>query len=174
MKTKRLVLMALFTALCYVGTSIHIPIPTPGGPSMVHLGTTMIFIIAVLIGEKAAIPAAIGCALMDLLNPAFVAWTIPTLICKGLTGYATGKVAFANGKEGKDNKQNIIAFIIGGIVSLAGYFIFNSLFFVGWQAALVSLSTSLITTGIGLVIAIPLSMAVKRASARSIAEAFDN
>jgi len=166
MKTKKLVLMALFTALCFIGTYLHIPVPIGGATSMVHLGTTMIFIIAILIGKEAAIPAAIGCALFDLISPGYAVWVIPTLLVKGLTGYVTGKVAFNSGNEGKNQLLNIIAFLAGGTVSLVGYFAFNWIIFYGWEGAVASLITSSVTTGLGLVIAIPLALAVKKATQR--------
>ena len=172
MKTKKLVLMALFTALCFIGTWLHIPVPIGGATSMVHLGTTMIFIIAVLIGKEAAIPAAIGCALFDLMSPGYAVWVIPTLLVKGLTGYTTGKIAFASGREGKNQLFNIIAFVSGGVVSLIGYFGFNWVIFKGWEGAVASLLTSSVTTGLGLVIAIPLALAVKAATQRYIKGVF--
>lgn len=164
MSTKKLVMLSMFSALVFLGTYIHIEIPIGAGMSMIHLGTTVIFIVAVLIGEKAFIPAAIGSALMDALNPAFVLWTIPTFIIKGLTGYVAGKICFMNGKEGENIVQNMIGFISGGIVSLVGYFIFNWIIFKGWQGAVTSLLTSITTTTIGVAIAIPLSIAIKSAS----------
>ena len=172
MKTKKLVLLSLFTALCFIGTWVHIPVPIGGANSMIHLGTTVIFIVAILIGKDAAIPAGLGCALFDLLSPGYALWVIPTLITKGLMGYVTGKIAFANGKKGKSSLYNIIAFISGGIVSLVGYFIFNWIFFKGWEGAVASLVTSFGTTLIGIVIAIPLSMGVKAATNRFIEDAF--
>lgn len=167
-KTKRLIQLALFAALIYIGTSLHIKIPIGGGTSMVHLGTTVIFIVAVLIGKDAWLPSAIGCALMDLLDPAFALWVIPTFIIKGLTGYTAGKIAFLNGKEGTSTIQNTVGFVFGGIVSLTGYFLVNWIIFKGWQGAVASLLTSITTTAIGLIIAIPLSMAVKSAAKRFI------
>ncbi|MGG7177301.1 ECF transporter S component [Clostridium paraputrificum] len=172
MKTKKLVLLSLFTALCFIGTWIHIPVPTVGTNAMIHLGTTVIFIIAILIGKNAAIPAGLGCALFDLFSPGYALWVIPTLITKGLMGYAVGKIAFANGKKGKNPIYNIIGFVIGGIVSLTGYFIFNWIFFKGWEGAVSSLITSFGTTIIGLLIAIPLSMGVKAATNRFIEDVF--
>jgi len=172
MKTKKLVLMALFTALCFVGTWLHIPIPIGGATSMVHLGTTMIFIIAILIGKEAAIPAAIGCALFDLISPGYAVWVIPTLLVKGLTGYVAGTIAFLNGREGKSQLFNIIGFVAGGIVSLVGYFGFNWIIFKGWEGAVTSLITSSVTTALGLVIAIPLALAVKKATQRFIKGVF--
>lgn len=170
MSTSKLVMMAMFSALVFLGTYIHIQIPIGAGVSMIHLGTTVIFIISVLIGEKAIIPAAIGSALMDALSPAFVLWVIPTFIIKGLTGYVAGKVAFMNGKNGTSTIQNIIGFILGGLVSLVGYFIFNWLIFKGWQGAVTSLLTSITTTTIGIVIAIPLSAAIKSATKSFVAK----
>lgn len=164
MSTSKLVIMAMFSALVFLGTYIHVEIPIGAGVSMIHLGSTVIFIISVLIGEKAIIPAAIGSALMDALTPAFVLWVIPTFIIKGLTGYVAGKIAFLNGKNGTSIIQNIIGFILGGLVSLIGYFICNWLIFKGWQGAVTSLLTSITTTAIGIVIAIPLSVAIKSAT----------
>ncbi|AYE35736.1 ECF transporter S component [Clostridium septicum] len=166
-KTKRLVVIALLAAMCYVGTFINIRIPIGGSMSMVHLGTTAIFIAAVLIGKDAGLAGGIGCALFDLLSD-FVAWTIPTLIVKGLTGYVAGKISFANGKEGNSFKYNIAGFIVGGLVSLIGYFISNLLIFgKTWAVAVTSLSTSLVTTTIGVIIAVPLATAVKKVVKKS-------
>lgn len=168
MSTSRLVIMALCAALIFIGTFMHITIPVGGGVSMIHLGTTVIFIVSVLIGEKAALPAAIGSALFDALDPAFALWVLPTFIIKGATGYVAGKVAFLNGKEGKSVTQNTIGFILGGLVSLLGYFVVNWAIFKGWEGAVASLLTSITTTIIGIVIAVPLSMAVKAATNRVV------
>lgn len=126
---------------------------------MIHLGTTAIFISAILVGKDAFFPAAIGCALFDIIT--FPMWAIPTFIIKGLTGYVVGKIAFYNEKDGYSTKYNIIGFILGSIVSLIGYFLVNWIFFIGWNGAVLSLSTSIITSIIGIAIAIPISIAVK-------------
>ncbi|WP_017352033.1 MULTISPECIES: ECF transporter S component [unclassified Clostridium] len=166
--TKRIVLIGVMAAICFIGTYLHIPINLGGSASMIHLGTTAIFIAAVLIGPDAGISAGIGCALYDALDPTFAAWILPTLIVKGLTGYVAGKIAFANNKNGENIVYNIIAFVFGGIVSLIGYFIFNWLVFVGLAAAIAKLLASVGTTAIGLIIAIPLSIAIKKATLKAI------
>ncbi|SFC90519.1 ECF transporter S component [Clostridium uliginosum] len=162
--TKRIVLIGVMAAICFVGTYIHVPVALGGSNSMIHLGTTAIFITAVLIGPDAGISAGIGCALYDALDPTFAAWIIPTLIVKGLTGYIAGKIAFENNKNGGNLLYNVIGFIAGGVVSLLGYFAFDWLVFVGLQTAILHLLTSVGTTGIGLIIAIPLSIAIKKAT----------
>lgn len=161
MKTKRIVLIGLFAAICFVGTYIHIPVSLGGSNSMIHLGTTAIFITAIFIGKDAALAGAIGCALFDALDPRFAMWIIPTFIVKGLTGYVAGRVAFARNKDGNSMKQNIIGFILGGLVSLFGYFTFNWLVFVGFHTAILKMSTSLVTTAIGVAITIPIAGAIK-------------
>lgn len=161
MKIKRIVLIGLFAAICFLGTVAHIPVNLGGSNSMIHLGTTAIFISAILIGKDAGFAGAIGCALFDALNPMFAAWIIPTFIVKGLTGYITGKIAFAGNRKGNSIKQNIVAFIVGGLVSLFGYFLFNWFVFVGFKTAVLKMITSLTTTGIGVAIAIPIAAAVK-------------
>ena len=161
MKVKRVVFCGLFAALCFVGTWAHIPINISGSPTMVHLGTTVIFLTAVIIGKDAAFAGGIGCALFDMTNPAYIAWVLPTLIIKGLTGYTAGRIAFARGKEGRSMLQNVIGFIAAGIVSLLGYFLVNWFIFVGFKVAVVSMISSLITTGIGIAITIPLVAVIK-------------
>ncbi|MCY6369321.1 ECF transporter S component [Clostridium ganghwense] len=161
MKTKRVILIGLFAAICFIGTYIHIPINLGGSNSMIHLGTTAIFICAILIGKDAGLAGAIGCALFDATNPMFAAWIIPTFIVKGLTGYVAGSIAFAGNKDGNSIKQNILAFVVGGLVSLVGYFIFNWLVFVGYETAVLKMITSFTTTSIGVVISIPIAAAVK-------------
>lgn len=161
-KTKRIVIISLLAAICYVGTVINVRIPIGTTQSMIHLGTTAIFVAAVLVGKDAGIAGAIGCSIFDLVN-GFAAYTIQTFIIKGLTGYVAGSIAFANGKKGNSFKYNLIGFITGGLVSLIGYFL-NNLLFLGktWAVAISSLSTSLVTTTIGIIIAIPLATAIKK------------
>ncbi|MCY6957313.1 ECF transporter S component [Clostridium brassicae] len=161
MKTKRIILIGLFAAICFIGTYAHIPISFGGSNSMIHLGTTAIFIAAILIGKDAGLAAAIGCALFDAMDPMFQVWVLPTFIIKGLTGYAVGIIAFARNKKGNSMVQNILAFIVGGVVSLVGYFIVNWLVFVGFHTAVLKMITSLATTGIAVAITIPIAAAVK-------------
>lgn len=154
-KTKRIIRIGLFAAICFIGTMIHIPITLGGSPTMIHLGTTAIFVGAIFLGKDIAWSGAIGCALFDFINPTFALWTVPTFFLKGSTGYVAGYVSHKNGKKGEDMKYNIIAFILAGLVSLVGYFIVNC-FLYGVPVAIIKLSTSLVTTGIGIIIAIPL------------------
>lgn len=154
--TQKIVRISLFSAICFLGTWVHIPIDIGGGTSMIHLGTTAIFLSAIFLGSDAGWAGAIGCALFDATNPMFAAWIIPTFITKGITGYIAGKVAFSKGANGNKIILNIVGFIVGGIASLLGYFIINWFLFVGFYGALIKMSTSIITTIIAILITIPL------------------
>ncbi len=69
-RVKDLSKMALFAALSYVGTMIHITIPIAGvGRTMIHLGNVFCLLGAVVIGPvMGGISASVGMGLFDLLN----------------------------------------------------------------------------------------------------------
>ena len=163
MNTKRIlriVTIGLLAALSFVGTYIHIPLPFLGPNSMMHLGTTVIYLSAVLIGPDAGWAGAIGCALFDLIQMPIYA--IPTFIIKGLQGYAAGKISFAKGKEGESIPQNLFGFIVGAVISLAGYFIADGIIIYGnWWTALTSTIGSLLTSGVGIVFALVIASIIK-------------
>jgi len=160
MDTKKLVLIGIFAALCCVSTLyLKIPLPFLGPNSMMHLGTTVLFVAAVLIGPEAGFSGAIGMAISDLI--AYPAYAIPTFIIKGLHGYATGKMAFANGKKGNSTVQNLIGFIAGALISLVGYFITDAIVYGNVATALSSAIGSLLTSGIGIIFALIIVSALK-------------
>lgn len=161
MDTKKMVRLAMLAALCFLGTYLHIGLPIGGKDTMIHLGTTAIFLGAILVGPEIAIPAGLGCALFDAISPNHVQWVLFTFILKSLTGYAAGKVAFMNDKRGNNLAYNIAGFVVGGIVSLLGYFVVNWFVFYGLQTAIVKLSSSIVTTVLGIVITVPISVVLK-------------
>lgn len=159
MKTKRIVIIGLLSALCFVGTLIHIPLPFLGPNSMMHLGTVAIYISVVLIGPQAGWAGAIGCALFDFIQMPIYA--IPTFIIKGLQGYSAGKISFMNNREGNSSQQNLIGFIVGALISLVGYFITDVIIYGNWVTAITSTIGSLLTSGIGIVMALVVAAALK-------------
>lgn len=157
MKTKRLITIGMLAALCFTATFIHIPVTAK---SMIHLGTTAIFISAVLIGPEAGWAGAIGCALFDLLNPAYAAYAIPTFIIKGLQGYSAGKIAFSRDKKGLNFTQNLIGFIFGSIVSILGYFLVDWMVLSNWAAAIENTFGSLMSSALGIVFSLAIASAL--------------
>lgn len=161
LSVKDIVITALLAAICFVATYIHIPF----GKAMIHLGTTAIFISAMLFGGiKGGLAGGIGLGLFDLLG-GYVAYAPWTLLTKGLTGLVCGFISFAGRKNDGFGKQivfDVLGCLAGGAVSLAGYFAADCVIYdVG--VAYVNAIASLTTTGIGVVIAIPLGIALKQA-----------
>ena len=105
MKTKKLVMAALFAALTYVATSI-IKIPTPGTGGYIHPGDAIVILSGIFLGPVyGGLSAAIGSMLSDLLG-GYMNYVPITFVIKGLVAVAayfafhavmkmTGKMFFA-------------------------------------------------------------------------------
>ena len=108
-KTKDMVETALLTALVFVATSfINIRLPIAANGGLVHLGTVMLVIAAVVFGkEKGAIAGAVGMALFDL-SSGWAVWAPFTFIIRGVMGYMIGAISWSNGREGNSFKINFL------------------------------------------------------------------
>ncbi|HEX2938564.1 MAG TPA: ECF transporter S component [Ruminiclostridium sp.] len=172
-KTRFIVFTALMAALSFAATYIHIQFSLGGAASstMVHLGSAACFLAALLLGDlSGGLAGGIGMTLFDVLNGYLM--TSPwTLVIKFLTGFAVGKIAWGKGRKGNDQKINLLACIVGGVISLAGYAVcdFVNALITGnsVMAALVTVGSgivgSILTTVVGILIAIPLNDSVRKA-----------
>ncbi|MCR4998797.1 MAG: ECF transporter S component [Lachnospiraceae bacterium] len=124
MKTKKLILTALFTALTTVATMvIHIPTPTMG---YIHPGDALVLLSGILLGPLAgAFAAGVGSALSDLFGGYFI-YVPATLIIKGLTAWVAYYV-FREIKKlfSKDVPATIIGGVVGETIMVIGYFVFE-------------------------------------------------
>ena len=124
MKTKKLILTALFTALTTGATMvIHIPTPTMG---YIHPGDALVLLSGILLGPLAgAFAAGVGSALSDLFGGYFI-YVPATLIIKGLTAWVAYYV-FREIKKlfSKDIPATIIGGVVGETVMVIGYFLFE-------------------------------------------------
>ena len=149
MKTKEIVFLGTLIALVTVSTyiRIHIPIGTGG---LIHIGTLTMFIISLRFGAKyGAISSGVGMALFDILSE-WVSWAPGTLVVRLLAGYIIGKVALSPKGQGEDFKRNIVALILGGLVIVIGYFIFEALVIGTGFGALASIPGNIAQILIGL------------------------
>lgn len=134
LESKKYVYGALFIAIVTSLTFINLPISPNGG--LVHLGYVALFPIAIVFGKKyGMIAGAIGMALFDVLSQWFL-WAPATFIIVGLVGYTVGLIADGGSNPGR----NAIAMLVGSIISISGYFVFNA-FIMGFgvPSALVSI-----------------------------------
>ncbi|HAL01158.1 MAG TPA: ECF transporter S component, partial [Exiguobacterium sp.] len=92
-RTRQLVITAMSIALVLVATlfiNIKLPIASSGG--LVHMGTAMLFLIAILFGPRTALIAgAIGMGLFDLIS-GWTLWAPFTIVARGLQGYIVGRI----------------------------------------------------------------------------------
>ncbi len=162
---QKIVLSALFIALVTVFTYIGVPWPLATGGYM-HLGTLVSLIIAIKFGkEYGAISGGIGMAIFDIFSP-YAAWAPGTLIVRLLVGFIVGKIAF----DSKTNTQgtnfwwNLLAIIVGAVTMIAGYYIYESIFLIGFAAALGSIYGNMVQFTIGLfaLIIVPILIRVEK------------
>ena len=116
-KTRTLVSAALLATLVCITTAYFLHIPVGNG-GYVHIGDTFIYLAAVLLPTPyAAMSAAIGAGLSDILTGS-ANWVIATIIIKPIM------VLFFTSKSTKIiNGRNVFAAIIAGIVGTFLYMI---------------------------------------------------
>ena len=144
-RTNNMVLAALAAAMVTGATMLSVPVP--GFRLYFNLGEGIIYTVAILWGAKhGAVAGGLGAALADLIL-GYPIWAPLTLLIKGLEGYVVGTLA---------PKGRIKAMIAGAAVMATGYSISAGLLY-GWAASPVELLTDVVQTGMGIIIALPLS-----------------
>ena len=110
-----LVFVGMMAAIIYVATVyIRIEIPTPTGPTNLKVANILILLAGMMFGGVyGGLAGGIGSMLFDLTNPAYISSAPFTLVFFFTMAFVCGKIANANGKNGLDTKQNIVASICG-------------------------------------------------------------
>ena len=124
---KSISINALAMALVCLST-MFLQFPIPLGYA--HLGNCFILISGVFFGPVTGLLAGgVGSALADLLT-GYSQWIIPTLIIKGIMGFAIGYIANRSGRTIDMFKiRTAIAGIAGIIIMVVGYFIGGSILY---------------------------------------------
>ncbi|WP_432363456.1 ECF transporter S component [Sporosarcina sp. UB5] len=161
-KTFDLVLTAILATLVLVSTMfINIKLPFGQG-GLIHLGTAMLLIISILFGpKKGALAGAIGMGLFDIFG-GWLIWAPTTIVARALQGYIVGKIAWSKGHRGDNLRLNILGAVASMPVMLAVYYIGQGIMFNNWVAPLASIPGDIIQNVVGLLIAIPLCLALKK------------
>lgn len=98
-KTFDLVITAILIALVFIATFINIKLPIMAKGGLVHLGTAMLFTIAILFGpKKGAIAGAFGMGLFDIFG-GWLIWAPITIVARFFQGFIVGKIAYMSGKK---------------------------------------------------------------------------
>ena len=162
-KTLSIAITAMLIFLVFIATlfvNIKLPIKANGG--LVHLGTAMLFIASILFGpKKGAVAGAAGMGLFDVVG-GWLIWAPITIVARGLQGFIVGKIAWANGRKGDNLALNIVAMIISMPVMLAVYYIGEVILYNNWIAPLASIPGDIIQNMLGLIVAIPVCLFLKK------------
>ncbi|MCM3709410.1 ECF transporter S component [Sporosarcina luteola] len=161
-KTFDLVLTAVLSTLVLVSTVfINIKLPIGQG-GLIHLGTAALFIVSILFGpKKGALAGAIGMGLFDIFG-GWAIWAPTTIVARALQGYIVGRIAWSKGHQGDHIWLNILGAIASIPVMLAVYFVGQGIMFGNWIQPFASIPGDLIQNIVGLLIAIPLCVALKK------------
>lgn len=157
MKTKKLVILSLLTALDLVFARIFL-IPVAFTHGNINLSDVGIVIAGLLFGIKSG--ALVGAAsgfLLDLLS-GYPQYMLFSLLIHGVQGAIIGTA------RGRALKGQLLAGGASILVLVGGYFIANSLFY-GWTAGLLGLMTDLVQGIVGVVLGIFLAKRLSRARA---------
>ncbi|MED3986610.1 ECF transporter S component [Peribacillus simplex] len=161
--TMDLIINAMLIALVFLSTfflNIKLPIAANGG--LVHLGTAMLFIASILFGpKKAALAGAIGMGLFDIVG-GWTLWAPITIVARGLQGYIVGKIAWSKGRNGNSIAFNVIATIVSIPFMIAVYYIGEGILYGNWIAPLASVPGDLVQNILGIIVAVPVCVALKK------------
>ncbi|CAM3038867.1 ECF transporter S component [Filibacter tadaridae] len=163
-KTFDLVITSILAALIFISTVfINIKLPIGQG-GLIHLGTAMLFITAILFGpKKGALAGAIGMGLFDILG-GWLIWAPTTIISRALQGLIVGKIAWSKGHKGDSIGLNILGAVASMPVMIAVYYIGQAIMFKSWIVPIASIPGDIIQNVVGLLVAIPVCIALKKTS----------
>lgn len=119
----RLCAIAVFAALCFASNYLSFPIPVSIGPiSRIHLGNIFCLLSGLLLGPVGGgLSAGIGCALYDVMTPAFVLSAPFTLVFKFVLAALCGLVAHGRQQQAKNVKRNIAGAVCGSLAYIVLY-----------------------------------------------------
>ena len=139
-KILNLSLAAVFAALIFLATMIHVGIGFNGG--YVHLGDAIIYLCAAFLpAPYAASAAGIGAGLADVASGA-PAWVPATVLIKVLSA-----LLFTSKKETVLCTRNVFACIISAVICCGGYYVAEVVIYgCGWAVPLASIPFNLIQT----------------------------
>jgi len=161
MAPRTITLNALLIALATVAT-LTIRLPTPATQGYLNLGDSVIFAAALLFGPRSGgLTGGIGSALADLLG-GYPHWIPFTLFIKGLEGVLVGIVFRSSLHTYRGIFLGGASAVLGGLWMVAGYFL-SETFLYGWQPALSGLPGNSMQALAGLLVGLPVAMALSRA-----------
>ena len=171
--SRKVALIGLFIALCYLGTLFNIPIPLGGtAKAMIHFGNTFCMLAALSIGGVwGGVAGSLGMGLYDLTSAGYQFYAPSTFILKFIIGIICGtaykKLKIKN-ETTKIAVSCVCAMVVNVILAPIGSYL-TSTYLMGIEKSLAGLFAataiipSLITAVLGVIIATVLFKALKPA-----------
>lgn len=152
--TKKIVMAAMFAALCCVATMIiKIPSPLKG---YLNIGDCVVLLSGFMLSPVYGFLAAgIGSALADIFS-GYVMYAPATFIIKGLMALAAYFIFKKTSKRLKNTQSRIIAGIAAELVMILGYFVYEG-FMYGFAPSAVNIPANAIQGTLGLILGVLLA-----------------
>ena len=144
-------------ALACIATMIFtFPIPATSG--YFNFGDAIVMTTALTFGPViGAIAGGLGSGLADFLS-GWYNWVIFTAVIKGAEGYIAGTLA--GDYATRTLTKTVVAWFVGAIVMVAGYFVVQ-VFMYGFGAAMAEVLFNFVQMAVAGVVGVPVSIAVK-------------
>ncbi len=169
-----IVVTALMAAIVFVVTSfLSVKIPTPAGQTMIKLANAFMLLAGMLFGGwRGGLAAGLGSMFYDFTDPNYVAEAWLTFVRFFLMGAICGGISWAGGAQGRNRARNLLAGVVASVFSTAFYIVKGiAVLMLGGSAfapALLAQSVKLVSSGINIVIAVVVSMALVPALRRAL------
>lgn len=175
---KEITLVGLMAAMVFVASKISFPIPTAIGNTRLHIGNVMCLLSGFLLGPVlGGLSAGIGSAFFDLTDPVYITSAPFTFVFKFLMAWVCGILY----QKWKAHKNQIFFSAVSGVFGALTYVLlylsksfFESYVFLQMPLAAVFLAVgqkgviSAINGIIAVIVAVPLSIAIRPAVARAL------
>ena len=167
MKTKDMVLAALFIALVYIATAfLRIPSPFAMGEGQLHTGTAIVFIVSVVYGPKMGALSTLGMVLFNLTH-GLAPWAPINLVVRPVMAFLFGYIAYLGDARGEKWWLNTIAAIIGGTWMVAGMYFGQLLVFqLPWAVPVTAIPLNVLQVVFAIAVGVPLIAIMKRHKAK--------
>ena len=178
---KEITLVGLMAAMVYVTSAfLQIPIPTVIGNTRLHMGNVMCQLSGLLLGPVlGGLAAGIGSVFFDLTNPAYIASAPFTFVFKFLMAWVTGILYQKWKSRGKIVLYSSIAATAGALTYVVLYLsksFIESYFLLQmpFEAVILAIgqkgAASVANGIIAVIVAVPLSMAIRPAITKALGQ----
>jgi len=148
---------AIMIAVTTVFTML-VRIPIPATQGYFNFSSVAITFSAFSFGPWVGlVSGGLGAAIADVIG-GYPQWAILTLFAHGLEGLVAGLLGYRKRLPGL-----ILAWLAGGLVMVAIYFLGEGLVLTGWGPAVAEVPANLLQSAVGAVVGIPLFYGVRRA-----------